>query len=278
MSTATGKLKSSIIISVYDDCSALRLILDSLHQQTTNDFEIIISEDGESEQIKKFIEDYDKSSFHIQHLTQKDSGFRKNIALNRAISTANTDHIIFIDGDCVPHTGFIAAHQLFSGPGIACTGRRLELGTKISTKLRTGQIDVSYLTNRFFYLLHMPALQLDKAKNIESGIYSKWLHKLTKDKEIRLLGCNFSCDKKDLIKINGFNEDYLSPGIGEDSDIDWRLIRSGVTIKNVKFSAIQYHLYHPRSYVVSKKNTELFEEMKQSDAYVCNHGINQSGN
>ena len=273
MSRNITGLKSSIIISVYNDCTALQLILDSLHHQSSNDFEIIISEDGESELIKECINNYSDSPIHIRHLTQEDSGFRKNIALNRAISITDADHIIFIDGDCIPHTEFIAAHHLCSGHGIACTGRRLELGASISNKLRSRHINLSYLTNPLLYLLHMLPLQRDNAKNIESGMHSKWLHKLTRDKEIRLLGCNFSCNKQDLLKINGFNEDYLSPGIGEDSDIDWRLIKSGVVIKNVKFSAIQYHLNHPRSYVVSKENTELFEQTKRSNTYTCDHGI-----
>ena len=106
-------------------------------------------------------------------------------------------------------------------------------------------------------------------------IYSKILHNLTKDKEIRILGCNFSANKQDLVAINGFNEDYLAPGIGEDSDIDWRLLKSGVKIRNVKFSAIQYHLYHPRAYGLSEENQRIFEETKRSVDYRCTNGLNK---
>lgn len=113
-------------------------------------------------------------------------------------------------------------------------------------------------------------------KNLESGIFSKTLSRLTKNKETRILGCNFSCNKQDLIKINGFNEDYLAPGIGEDSDIDWRLVKAGVTIKNVKFSAIQYHLYHPRTYGLSQENVKIFEDTKYSEQYACRNGLVKS--
>ena len=170
------------------------------------------------------------------------------------------------------------AHQQFAKPGLACTGRRLELGKNISNKLRDSSADLSRLTNRFLYLLNIIPLLLDKAKNVESGIYSKFLHHKTKDKEIRILGCNFSCSKQDLEKINGFNEDYLAPGIGEDSDIDWRLVKSGVSIKNVKFSAIQYHLFHPRIYSTSAENMVLFEKTKQSNSYICAVGLQQRSN
>ena len=274
MIPANKKPVSTIIISVYKDHVALALILDSLLKQSVNNFEIIVSEDGEYEPIKNCIKDYQESGLQLFHLTQKDSGFRKNIALNRAIRASNTDHLIFIDGDCVPHTYFIEAHQSCSREGITCTGRRLELGESISNKLRDRSLNLCRLTSMPSYLLGSFALYRDNAKNLESGIFSKILSRLTADKEIRILGCNFSSHKHDLVKINGFNEDYLAPGIGEDSDIDWRLLKAGITIKNVKFSAIQYHLYHPRMYGVSEENTELFEKTRHSDDYRCTHGLN----
>ncbi|MFV2004048.1 MAG: glycosyltransferase [Gammaproteobacteria bacterium] len=265
--------KSSIIISVYDDCSALRLILDSLVRQSTNEFEIIVSEDGASDKMKQCIDNHDKQALKITHLSQEDLGFRKNIALNRAIQVCDTEHIIFIDGDCVLHPEFVRSHQDYISPGIACTGRRVELGTTISSGLREKKIDLNFLTNRINYLLHSKQLLADKTKNIESGIYSRVLHKLTADRDIRLLGCNFSCHRQDLIRINGFNQDYLAPGIGEDSDIDWRLTMAGTTIKNVKFSAIQYHLHHPRIYESSNKNEAIFLKTQKENIIICKNGI-----
>jgi glycosyltransferase involved in cell wall biosynthesis len=273
LKSVVSPLKSSIIISVYQDHSALSLILESLNRQTVSDFEVIISEDGISKSIEQSIINFRSPSFELQHLVQEDCGFRKNIALNRAINAAGTDHLIFIDGDCVLHPEFIAAHQSFSKLGIACAGRRLELGQEYSEKIRNGYIKLSRLTNRLYFFLSIFALVSGKSKNVECGIYSKLLQRLTSDREARLLGCNFSCSKRDLVNINGFNEEYLAPGIGEDSDIDWRLTQSNVTIKNVKFSAIQYHLYHPRSYIASEKNRELFKETKRSENYTCSHGL-----
>lgn len=274
MKPDTSNLKSSIIISVYTDHIALNLILESLKQQTSKSYEIIISEDGESNDIKNCISQFE-TNIPLQHLTQEDKGFRKNIALNRAIKASTSEHLIFIDGDCVPHPKFIAAHQAYTQTGYACTGRRLELGKKISDRLRTKQRSLNTLTNRLLYFANIFSLLLDKAKNIESGIYSKLLFKLTRNREIRLLGCNFSCNKQDLLKINGFNEEYIAAGIGEDSDIDWRLTKSGVKIKNVKFSAIQYHLYHPRLYHPSKENEEIFKRTKKLNLSVCEKGLSK---
>lgn len=273
MSPQHKKLSSSVIISVYKDDAALSIILNSLLRQSVDNFEVIVSEDGSSDEIKRCVDHFKATDLLLFHLTQDDRGFRKNIALNRAIMAANTDHLIFIDGDCVPHHAFVEAHQSCTRRGITCTGRRLELGEGISSRLRDGSLSLSRLTSRLSYLLFSHALYRDNAKNIESGIFSKTLARLTRDREIRLLGCNFSSHKQDLIKINGFNEDYLAPGIGEDSDIDWRLSKAGVKIRNIKFSAIQYHLYHPRMYGISAQNTELFDSTRKSESYTCTHGL-----
>ena len=267
---------STVIISVYRDVRALELILDSLAKQTSTSFEVIISEDGCCEEMRDFVATC-HHPFPVSHLAQADNGFRKNIALNRAVIHAHTNHLIFIDGDCVLHPGFVQAHQRYRSPGIAATGRRLEVGEHISQSLRDGSIALSYLTSATGYLLHAPALHRDHAKNLESGIYSELLHRLTSKREIRLLGCNFSCHRSDLERVNGFDERYRSPGIGEDSDIDLRLTRAGVVIRNVKFSAIQYHLYHPRRYQVSEENKSLYQQAERSDSFVCEHGMYQQG-
>lgn len=271
--TKNTQLTSSVIISVYKDAVALKRILECLNKQTVNNFEVIVSEDCQNREIYSIIKSSDTFNFPLLHLTQEDNGFRKNIALNRAIKASQTEHIIFIDGDCLPHPAFISAHQKYAKKGITCTGRRLELGENISTKIRDAKFSLQRLTNRLLFLTSIPLLAADRAKNIECGIYSKTLQHLTADREIRLLGCNFSCNKQDLININGFNEDYLAPGIGEDSDIDWRLIQSGVKVRNVKFIAIQYHLHHPRRYSPSDQNRLLFEKTIRNRIIKCKNGI-----
>ncbi len=267
------RLVSTVVISIYKDGVALKLILDCLNKQIVNNFEVIISEDGQNHEIQPISELFSSFNFPILYLTQEDNGFRKNIALNRAIKASKTEHIIFIDGDCLPHPAFIVAHQKYAQKGLACTGRRLELGANISKKIRTTNFNLKCLTSSLLFINRIPLLVADKAKNIECGIYSHILQHLIENREIRLLGCNFSCNKQDLININGFNEDYLAPGIGEDSDIDWRLIQSGIIIKNVKFTAIQYHLYHPRFYSPSDENRLLFEKTIRNKIIKCKNGI-----
>ncbi len=110
--------KATVIISIYRDVDALKLILQALETQTESNFEIIVSEDGESEAVASYIDPI-TSENRFQHITQQDIGFRKNRALNRAILAARSDILIFIDGDCIPHPGFIEAHLRSTSLGFA---------------------------------------------------------------------------------------------------------------------------------------------------------------
>ncbi|MCK5003120.1 MAG: glycosyltransferase [Gammaproteobacteria bacterium] len=264
---------TSIIISVYKDSIALGLILKALEIQSSKNFEIIVSEDGNCEDMKKTTENWSSRHDNFYHLTQDDIGFRKNRALNRAIAFSHTEHLIFIDGDCIPHPFFIEAHQAYMTPSHASAGRRTELGPKISNEIRNGKLQLARLFNPFLYLLLFPRLLTDKTNHPGQGITLKSLQRFTENRHIRILGCNFSCHKDDLNKINGFNEDFVAAGWGEDSDIEWRLRYIGVDIHNTKFSAIQYHLYHERWYELEDKNLSILENSMRNNSYYCERGL-----
>ena len=265
---------ANLIISVYNDTNALRAILYALARQSRQDFEITVSEDGRSEDMAKFIAEVTPAFPNLVHLTQNDDGFRKNIALNRAIVHSRADCLIFIDGDCVPHHDFIRqhlAHLAHVAPGVTCAGRRVELGSRFSRRLTEHPEYIERLENPWWYLLLGPSLHINGVKNYEVGLPSRWLHR--GGKTTRIVGCNFSCTKADILAIDGFNEDYRAPGIGEDSDIEWRLRANGIDIYNVKFLAPVYHLYHPRRWQSSDTNEAIFESTRAAKRIFCEHGI-----
>jgi glycosyltransferase involved in cell wall biosynthesis len=265
---------ASIIVSVYKNINALRAIFYALFHQSDPNFEIIVSEDGNDTDVHDFVTAANGRQ-PIVHLTQEDDGFRKNKALNRAIAAARGDILIFIDGDCVPHKHHIASHRQCAAQGFACSGRRAELGPTLSQFILNKPEHIKIFENPLtFSLFALPAL-IDHSKNYEAGLYSPLLHRFSKHKDVSLLGCNFSCHKKDLIAVNGFNEAYTSPGIGEDSDIEWRLRENGIKVNNIKFMAPVYHLYHEHKFVASHANQTLLANTKQQRLVYCEHGIDQ---
>ena len=226
--------KASVIISVYKDTEALRCILWGLEQQSERNFEIIVTEDGESDEMSGYLRTQKETSIPVTHLTQTDDGFRKTRAVNRAAATAKAPYLIFLDGDCIPRPRHVALHLQCSAPGLICTGRKINLGVKGSALIRQKPSWAVFLNNKISYILLAIPLFLDRTRNYEAGIGGRLFHKIPSRHIRGIIGANWSCYKEDMIKINGYNEDL--PGIGgEDDDLDWRFRGIGMSYLSTKF-------------------------------------------
>ena len=253
----------SLIISFYNQIDYLKLVLAGLERQTFRNFEIILADDGSNQNVVRGIELLTKQiSFPFVHIWQEDKGFRKNRILNSAIRTSSADYLIFIDGDCIPHCKFMEEHFANRSIGSCLTGRRVNLSQKITEKLTSQAVQEGKLEKEMFSLIIDG--MIGKSIDVEKGFYfkNKFLRKYFNIKKRGLLGCNFSIHKKDIERINGFDERYEAPSIGEDSDIQFRLELLGIKIKSLNNIAIQYHLFHTLQ-KRDEKNLSLFAEVRK---------------
>ena len=87
--------------------------------------------------------------------------------------------------------------------------------------------------------------------------------------------CNIAFFKQDCINVNGFNNEFEGWG-REDSEFVVRLINNGLNRKNLRFNAIQYHLWHK---VSDRKhldyNNQLLQNSIKNKLKVCKKGINK---
>ena len=136
------------------------------------------------------------------------------------------------------------------------------------------KIKNGYLENKTFKLV-VDGL-LGKSDNVERGFYikNKFLRRILNKKKRGMLGCNFSVHKRDLLAINGFDERYELPSIGEDSDVQYRLELLKVEVVSLGNIAVQYHLYH-KLQERPQENLDLFAEIKKSALFYTPFGINQ---
>lgn len=265
--------KATVIAAFYNKIDYLKLVLAGFERQTTKEFELIIADDGSTEnvvlEINKLKSHY---TFPIKHTWQEDKGFRKNKILNKAITESETDYLIFIDADCIPHRGFVEGHLRFAEKLTSLAGRRVNLSQKITNQLTQENIRNGFLEGNFIKLIldSMFGHSID----VEKGLYfsNKFILNHFNKKSRGLLGCNFSLFKNDVIKINGFDERYVAPSIGEDSDIQFRLELSGVKIKSINHVAVQYHLYH-KLLERPQQNLTLFEEVKKNKSAFTPFGL-----
>jgi predicted glycosyltransferase involved in capsule biosynthesis len=81
--------------------------------------------------------------------------------------------------------------------------------------------------------------------------------------------------KKDVVKVNGFNEDFTGWG-REDSEFAARLLNAGIKRKNIRFNAIGYHLYHNENTRKNlNKNDEILQKTISEKMVRCNNGIDK---
>ena len=257
--------KASLIISFYNNFNFLELVLAGLERQTLKRFEIIIADDGSTEEVKNKIKNYKQGTdLNIKHVWHEDLGWRKNKILNKAIIESESDYIIFIDGDCIPHERFIEDHFKNGEKNKILAGRRVNVSEKLTKKLTYDFVKKGRLI--FFDLLFDSII--GDSRDVEKGlrIGYKPLRNIFNKSKRGVLGCNFSLHKSCLLGVNGFDERYINPAVGEDTDIERRLLRNGLTIKTIKFAGIQYHLYHKKlerkNYAASMKILEANDEAK----------------
>jgi len=268
--------KASVIISVYNNTRFLKVVLDSLALQTEKNFEIIITEDACHQEMKEFIGQYPFENDY-QHLTQEDVGWQKNKALNNAIKASKADWLIFIDGDSVLHPRFVEMHLRLSDEKCVLAGKRVKLDEGISQLLLTDKANISkmqsVLRNKLFF-------GKGKIKYIEEGIFIAPESVLSFIPRLRCLnhlkGCNMSFSKKAIYAINGFDEDYRLPAVGEDHDLSWRFEGLGYKHKSVRNFAVQYHLHHPESWNDQSENMLMCTQKQSRNEYICKNGLEKS--
>lgn len=254
-------MQTTIIISVYKNVTVLNRVLESLETQTLQDFEVIISEDGESPEMAAFVRNY-PWRWPMQHLTQEDKGWRKELALNRAIVAAKNDWLIFIDGDCVLHPRFVEMHVRYKQPGVMLAGKRIKLSPKLSDRMMSHQ-----------HICFFPYLFNRKGCRYVEEVFFLNTPKFLRRKVRHLVGSNMSMSRADLLKVNGFDENYTLPACGEDYDIEWRMIRSGCKIVSLRNLAVQYHIWHKENWNQQEENLTYCCQTQARDEYICKNGI-----
>jgi GT2 family glycosyltransferase len=196
--------------------------------------------------------------YTIKHVSQEDIGFRKTKILNSAVRNASGEKIVFIDGDCVLHRHFLKEYSKAITEDYFCYGRRVFCSEK-HTKIMLGARSVEKC-NLFRAFIH-------GGKSLGAGIY--FPAKLSRNKQYRrILGCNWGVLKKNIMAVNGFDEDYNRAGVGEDFDIDWRLKKYGLKVRSMKGRAVVFHLYHKVNYFPS--DTEYVEKLMAEKKLIGN--------
>jgi glycosyltransferase involved in cell wall biosynthesis len=257
----------SLIISTYNRPEALAKVLAGVALQMRLPTEILIADDGSTESTRILIEQWKgKARVPVNHVWHQDEGFRKTIILNKAINASRGEYVVFLDGDCVPHSRFIGDHEILAERGFWVQGRRCFVKSEY-----VDQFDPS-TTLAWQWLLLGRITGAFKAIRLPSPIVRRGTE------QRGIIGCNMAMWREDLVAVNGFDEGYTGWGIGEDSDICSRLYHLGRPRKFVYGHAIIYHLNHPPlSRDKFRDNTSRLQETLRLKKVRCERGLAPHG-
>ncbi len=269
-------MKVSVIITTYKDLEALGLTLDALILQDYKNFEVVIAEDDNDQSTIEFLKNY--PSLKVQHISHEDVGRTKTVIQNKAVVVSSGEYLIFLDGDVIPYSKFISSQVTIANKGQVLAGRRVNLNEKISQDIRKKKLKASNIEK--YYWLYSLGFMFDKETRFEQGFFifpDSLIYKiffLTRERSASILGCNFSCFKEDLMKINGFDESYEPTTFGDDTDLTWRFKSSGCRLVSSKNIANVFHLWHPRTRGDKPQDiVNLYNSNKKENIFVCKKGI-----
>jgi glycosyltransferase involved in cell wall biosynthesis len=260
--------KVSMIVSTYNRPEALNLCLQSIAKQRVLPDEVIIGDDGSTEDTRRLIEAFAKEfPVPLIHVWQEDEGFRVAACRNKAVAASQYAYIIEIDGDLILHPDFVADHLRFCRRGYYLKGGRVNLTERFTSRcLQSGRLPRIHVFTRGL---------LRRINAIRNKALSRYFASRYKKNRLVFLGCNMSFWKDDYLRINGYDEFFTGWG-GEDYDFASRLVNSGVRRLSLKFSAIVYHLWHADLYMENKeRNFHYTEERRQAKAIRCANGIDK---
>ncbi|STQ87391.1 glycosyltransferase family 2 protein [Helicobacter pullorum] len=246
-STLCPKPRScSLIITTYNQKERLALVLDSVRDLAVLPTEVLIADDGSTQDTRMLIESFAHDfPCPLRHIWHEDSGFRLSTIRNKAIKEAQGDYIIIIDGDMILEPHFVADHLAYAKPKVFLQGSRVITNSHTSeSMLQAYQEGAKSAYKRVFGLGGFKARRckiLSRFVYRTSRIDSEFFTKKDFIKGIR--GCNMSFFKADCEAINGFNESFVGWG-REDSEFVARFLFNGGQLRRLKFAGVAYHIYH----------------------------------
>ena len=265
----------SVIVTTYNWPAALTLCLESLFVQHDRNFEIIIADDGSSENNLETAKGCCKDSpISLSYIHHDDKGFRAGTIRNKAVAICKGEYLLFIDGDCIVLPDFIGKHRHLALQGFFVPGNRVLLSQEF-----TQEVIEKHLALYAKPIGHFILLWLQKKINRLFGFFYLplgFLRYVQPNKWQKAMTCNLGIWKSDFLMVNGFDELFEGWGY-EDSDLVIRLVHAGIKRKEGRFAVPVLHLWHSQN---DKSNQDinyqrLMERLNKLDFIIAKKGVSQ---
>jgi glycosyltransferase involved in cell wall biosynthesis len=228
----------SVVMSTWERPAHLALALAGYLRQTGGvRFELIVADDGSGPETAGVVRRFaDRAPFPVQHVWHARGGHQRTAILNRAAARASGAQVLFTDGDCVPAADLIAVHRRELLPSALLIGGYLRIPSEIGDAADEDWVARGEHERRLGRRERL-ALLRRHLKNL-------WQIHTRRRRRPHNLGLNMSLAREDLLRVNGYDENYRGWG-NEDGDLRERLKRVGVWPRSIWTRAVVFHLDHP---------------------------------
>ena len=229
----------SVVLPTYNRAHILKETISSVRNQLFEDWELIIIDDGSSDNTKQVVEQFSKKDSRIKYHYQKNS--ERSAARNNGINKTKGNYICFIDSDDLYEEGYLNALHKFiqkneSKKGMFfCNVSRLENGVK---KKVTYEPIESY-ANPIEYIL------LSKETVIPARV----------------------CIHEEILKFNQFDETL---NVSEDSELFTRVLAKYPMIQFNYYGAI-YNIHNENT--TNLKNNPFLGQLKSLNKIIRNKSV-----
>lgn len=269
-------MKLSVIVPVYNRFENLRALIICLMNQKIQPYELLIADDGSSQNLEEFIGDLlPKIKFKVKHIYQEDKGFRKTRALNNGARNSEGDVLVLCDQDLIFPEDYLEKIQTNIKKGEFLMGRLHYTTQEEKNKI----IDI--LNNGGDYSKVIENINKDYIKAVEKLYKTDRRRRIMKNlflskRGIKLAGASCAIFKKDYISVNGYDEKYQAWGC-EDDDFSNRLGVNNIFGRELITDLIQLHLAHLLSPTADKSINEEYYYSRKKEIFETKNGFCEFG-
>ena len=265
----------SVVVTTYEWPEALEAVLGALAEQSDSQFEVVVADDGSGPATRSAVERWrEPFGGRLSHVWQEDGGLRLSRVRNLGALASSGDYLVFVDGDCVPRTGFVRALKACALPGWFVAGRRLELSQELTRRALAGKAEVQrWSSARWFVRARRDASGL-RALSPRDRRRAGRARLPEFEPQDRAYGFLVGLSRADFERVNGYDIRYVGWG-EEDVDLAFRLRRLGLRCGHAGPHATVLHLWHPQRDVRDHPNAHLLDDTERSDRIHAVEGLRE---
>ncbi|MBP7562534.1 MAG: glycosyltransferase [Candidatus Cloacimonetes bacterium] len=269
-------MKTSIIINTYNRPDFLRKSLISLCHQSVTIEELIIADDGSSEDMLSILNEFKPQlSCPVKYVTQADKGFRLARCRNNGVRYASGDFLIFLDQDLV-----YTRHFLKTMIDHAKKGYFVVAWPVRTTQAQAILMDETLISHGEYESVITQQQCKRVKKQFKKDLFKRLCHFLhLKKSGTKFRGGVAGIFREDYIRINGYDENYIGWG-NEDDDFGRRLYFSGIKGINPFYNDYPVHLWHPENHNAGERINLKYHQEKSKNLgkklFRCTFGYDNS--